>query len=70
MATYQEIQKWVWQHHRFVPKSGWIAHCKELYGVPISRRTFNRKYDQRRNRCPAEKQLAIKEAFRHFKMLP
>lgn len=35
-ATYKEIQNWVRQNHGFLPKTCWIAHCKELYGLPVS----------------------------------
>ena len=34
MATSAEIQKFVQRHHGFIPKTGWIAHVKEVHGVP------------------------------------
>ena len=34
-ATYQEIRKWVLQNYGFEPKTCWIAHCKELNGLPL-----------------------------------
>ena len=37
MATYAEIQKFVQRHHGFIPKTGWIAHVKEVHGVPTRR---------------------------------
>jgi len=65
LATHLEIQKWVSQRHGFVPDSNWIADCKRLFlggtlGLPF-------KCD---NRCPPDKQAAIKQAFRHFGFLP
>jgi hypothetical protein len=34
-VTYLEIQKWVYRRHGFIPKACWIAHCKELCGLPL-----------------------------------
>ena len=67
-ATYQEIRKWVYEQHGFKIETCWIAHCKELCGLPVDRAP-NRQSDQRVKVCPPEKQLAIKQAFRHFGML-
>jgi len=68
MATYQEIQKWVREHHGFQPETCWIAHCKEIYGLPVGEAP-NRRGQQRVKPCPPEKRLAIKKAFEHFGML-
>lgn len=35
MATYKQIQTYVRTEYGFVPKSCWIAHCKELCGLPL-----------------------------------
>ena len=32
-ATDQEVQKWILRQHGFVPESGWLLHCKELFGL-------------------------------------
>ena len=37
MATYKEIQDRVWEMHGWVPQTCWIAHCKELKGLPLGR---------------------------------
>jgi hypothetical protein len=34
MATYKDIQKYVKQRFGFEPKTCWIAHVKELNGLP------------------------------------
>jgi hypothetical protein len=34
-VTYLEIQKWVYRRHGFIPKTCWIAHRKELCGLPL-----------------------------------
>jgi hypothetical protein len=63
MATDLEIQKWVEERHGFVPHPGWIEHCRELCGLPAET-----LYTA--SPCPPDKQVAIKQAFRHFGMLP
>jgi len=68
MATYREIQAYVKQRYGYQPKTCWIAHVKELVGLPISKAP-NRQGEQRVNPCPAEKRADIEEAFRHFRML-
>jgi hypothetical protein len=34
-ATYQEIQSWVQKEFGFKPETCWIAHCKEINGLPL-----------------------------------
>jgi len=67
MATYPQIAEWVKAHYGFVPKSCWIAHCKELNGLPV-KRAPNRG-PNRIVPCPPDKQPPIERAFRHFGML-
>jgi hypothetical protein len=57
------------QHHGFQPKTCWIAHCKELQGVPL-RKAANRRGKERLDPCPPDKRTAIIQAFRRFGMLP
>lgn len=66
MATYKEIQKWVQKKYGWQPKTCWIAHCKELKGLPTGS-AWNRN-GPGKNPCPQEKQEPIFCAFRHFKM--
>ena len=68
MATYRQIQDWVRQQHGFVPKSCWIAHVKEMCGLPV-RRSPNRRGEARLVPCPEDKLAAIREALLHFRML-
>ena len=69
MATHSEIQTFVQRRHGFIPKTRWIAHVKEVHGVP----TVGGAKRARRHRavepCPPEKREAIEEALRHFKMM-
>ena len=67
-ATYKEIQTWVQQRFGFVPETCWIAHCKEIHGLPL-RDAPNRQGGKRVKPCPPEKEAAIKKAFQHFGML-
>lgn len=68
MVTYREIQVWVCQRHGFIPQTCWIAHCKELNGIP-RRKAANRQGSERVKPCPPEKRAAIEAAFRHFGLL-
>lgn len=68
MATYKEIQDWVRQQYGWVPKTCWIAHCKELAGLP-RQDAWNRQGSTRKVPCSLEKREPIFEAFLNFKML-
>jgi len=67
MVTYKEIQAFVKREYGFVPKTCWIAHVKELCGLPV-KKAWSRK-GERTHPCPSEKMDAIKDAFKHFKMI-
>ncbi len=66
MATDAEIQKFVQQHHGFIPKPGWIAHVKEIRGISTLRGAKRARRDRAVEPCPPEKREAIEEALRHF----
>jgi hypothetical protein len=66
MATDAEIQKFVQQHHGFIPKPGWIAHVKEVRGIATLRGAKRAHRDRAVEPCPPEKREAIEEALRHF----
>jgi hypothetical protein len=66
MATYEEIQDYIKQKYGFIPKTCWIAHVKEICGLPV-RKPWNR-LRERSHPCPPEKIENIKDAFKHFKM--
>jgi hypothetical protein len=67
-ATDQEIQKWVFDRHGFMPEAAWIADCKQQCGIPVEDvRAFQHA---RFTPCPPQKRPAIKQALRHFGMLP
>jgi hypothetical protein len=54
--------------HGFTPRTGWIAHVKELNGLSL-RPTHNRGPSARVVPCPPDRRPAIEEALRHFGML-
>lgn len=68
MATYTQIQDYVRVHYGYVPQTCWIAHVKELAGLPV-RPAYNRQGAARVKPCPPEKQEHIRKAFEHFAML-
>lgn len=66
MATYKQIQKYVKEEYGFKPKTCWIAHVKEMAGLPV-KKAWNRKSEKKReNPCPDSKVEPIMVAFRHF----
>lgn len=69
MATYKEIQEYVKGKYGFQPKTCWIAHMKEVCGLPVKVAPNRYSLDKREKPCPPEKQDAIRDAFRHFEML-
>jgi hypothetical protein len=68
MATYEEIQTWIRKTHQISVKTCWIAHAKEICGLPV-KRSPRRKGQERVFPCPESKLQIIKAAFRHFGMI-
>lgn len=69
MATYFKIQLFVQERHGFVPKTCWIAHAKELCGIPVKDTPNRTDSSKRVNPCPEDKLSAIQDAFMYFKMI-
>ena len=55
MATDGEIKKFVQRHQGFVPKVGWIAHVKEVHGIPTMRGANRARRNRKVEPCPPEK---------------
>ena len=68
MATYKDIQVFVQRKYGFVPKTCWIAHVKEINGLP-TRGAHNRRTSKRQVPCPPDKQPLISDALRHYRMI-
>lgn len=60
MATYKEIQEYVNVNFGYIPKTCWIAHSKEIYGLSPKTAT-NRKFEQTRIPMPRRKTRRHKE---------
>lgn len=69
MATYKEIQEYVYRHFGYKPKTCWIAHAKEVYGLSPKISPNRKDLNKRLHPCPERKLEDIKEAFLHFGML-
>ena len=68
IMEYEEIQEWIRGRYGWTPKTCWIAHCKELAGLPL-RTAHNRRNRERKNPCPLTKREAIFSAFLHSGMI-
>ena len=70
-ATYEEIKKYVAEHNDGMKVSNlYIAQVKAKYGI-IERENYNKPKsdDARQPKCPKEKEEAIVEALKAFKMI-
>lgn len=69
-ATYEEIKDYVLEHTGLKVSSLYIAQVKEKCGIK-ERENYNKpKSDSSKKLiCPAEKEKAIKDAFKYFKMI-
>ena len=70
MARYSDIREYVKTNHGFTPKDCWIAHMKEVCGIPVRVSPNRYSADKRVVPCPPDKMDAIKSAFIHFDMMP
>jgi hypothetical protein len=59
----------VQRRHGFVPKTGWIAHVKDVHNIPTLREAKRARRDRAVEPCPPEKREAIEEALRHFGLI-
>jgi len=69
MATYQQIQKWIKENYGFSVKTCWIAHVKEICGLPVRKAPNRINKNKRVDPCPKSKIEYIKEAFKYFGMI-
>src|SRR5262245_32998458 len=67
-VTYGDIRAWVYSHYGFSPRTGWIAHVKELSGLKL-RAAHNRRVSSRVDSSSPERRSAIQDALRHFRIL-
>ena len=69
-GTYKQIQEWVFEKYGFKIETCWIAHVKELSGLPIRPNPKRKSKEKREKPCPDNKREAIVAALRHYKMIP
>ena len=69
-ATYEEIQSYVLEHTGLKVNHLYIAQVKQKYGI-IERENCNKpkSEDSKQPQCPPEKEAAITEALKYFKMI-
>lgn len=69
-ATYDEIKAYVLEHTGLKVSSLYIAQVKQKCGI-IERENYNKpkSEDGKKPQCPPEKEAAIMEALRHFRMI-
>jgi len=69
MATYKQIEEYIKNKHGFVVKGCWIAHMKEICGLPVKIAHNRQSITERKVPCPPEKMKIIKDTFRYFEMI-
>ena len=69
-ATYEEIREYVFEHTGLKVSHLYIAQVKQKYGI-IERENYNKPKSEnaKQPQCPPEKEKAITEALKHFRML-
>lgn len=69
-ATYEEIKDYVLEQSGLKVSSLCIAQVKQKCGI-VERKNYNKpKFENAKQpQCPPEKEKAIKEALRHFRMI-
>ena len=69
-ATYKQIQNYVLEKFRFKVSTLYIAKVRRKYGLDIREHyNISKNENQKVPQCPIEKEEAILDAFKHFKML-
>ena len=69
-ATYDEIKKYVAEHNAGMEVSNlYISQVKRKCGIEVGKNyNLSKNEDSRQPQCPEDKESAIVEALKHFKM--
>ena len=69
-ATYNEIRDYVWEHYQFKVSNLYIAQVKQKHGI-IERENHHKAKSEntKQPKCPKEKEDAIVEALKYFKII-
>jgi hypothetical protein len=70
MATYKTIQDDIKKSHGRSVKPSWIAHVKELNGIPLKSSPGRNASTPRKHPCPDWAKPLIEEVMRQHGMLP
>ena len=70
-ATYDEIKKYVFEHNAGMKVSNlYISQVKRKCGIEVGKNyNLSKNEDSRQPQCPEDKESAIVEALKHFKMI-
>ena len=69
-ATYKQIQNYVFEKFRFKVSILYIAQVKKKHGLEVREHyNISKNENQKVPQCPIEKEEAILDALKHFKML-
>ena len=70
-ATYDEIKKYVFEHNAGMKVSNlYISQVKRKCGIEVGKNyNLPKNEDSRQPQCPEDKESAIVEALKHFKMI-
>lgn len=69
-ATYAEIKAWVLEHYGFQVSSLYVAQIKRKCGLEVGENYNKAKSDDNKVPvCPKEKEDAIMEAFKYFRII-
>ena len=69
-ATYKQIQNYVLEKFGFKVSTLYIAQVKRKYGLDVREHyNMSKNKKQKVTQCPIEKEEAILDALKHFKML-
>ncbi|MGB4765719.1 MAG: hypothetical protein WBH09_02280 [Rugosibacter sp.] len=69
MATYSQIQEDIRIRHSLSVKTCWIAHVKELNGLPLRAAPNRKRPDARVAPCPEPMRPIIEESMRRLGMI-
>ena len=69
-ATYEQIQNYVFEKFGFKASTLYIAQVKKKHGLEVREHyNISKNENQKVLQCPIEKEEAILDALKHFKML-
>lgn len=69
MAIYKQIQEYIKKTHDVSIKSCWVAHAKEICGIPTRKANNRKNVNERLYPCPDDEFQLIKATFKKFGMI-